>query len=70
VISGIYGFVGPISCFIAMINLDRLPRIKMLWGGNLGMAVILAIFTALTATSIGKEGHKASQRGGIACLFL
>ncbi|RHZ67846.1 hypothetical protein CDV55_102526 [Aspergillus turcosus] len=65
-LTGIYGFAGPISCFFAMIVLDRLPRIKMLWGGNIGMAIIISCLTALTA--VGGE-NQGAPIGGIAMLF-
>lgn len=68
-LTGIYGFAGPISCFAAMIYLDRLPRTKMLWGGNLGLAVILSILTGLTSLS-QRTGNAAAGAAGIAMLFL
>ncbi|KAK5236679.1 hypothetical protein LTR47_002631 [Exophiala xenobiotica] len=68
-LTGIYGFAGPISCFVAMIYLDRLPRIKMLWGGNVGLAIILSVLTGLTSHS-QKTGNSAAGGAGIAMLFL
>lgn len=56
-----------------MLVLDRLPRVKMLWGGNIGMAIILACLTGLTGgfpTVEGLAPNLAAQRGGIAMLFL
>lgn len=69
-LTGIYGFAGPISCFFAMIYLDRLPRVKMLYGGNFGLVAILSILTALTAaTKEGKGNAGATGAAGIAMLF-
>ncbi|KAL2016689.1 hypothetical protein VTK56DRAFT_3191 [Thermocarpiscus australiensis] len=71
-LTGIYGFAGPISCFFAMIVLDKLPRTKMLWGGNVGLAIILACLTGLTGgfPMDGANANVAAQRGGIAMLFI
>ena len=52
-----------------MIYLDRLPRIKMLYGGNLGLVAVLSILTALTAVST-KAQNSGTQAGGIAMLFV
>jgi hypothetical protein len=55
-----------------MIVLDRLPRVKMLWGGNIGLAIILGCLTGLTGgfNMSGDNANAAAQRGGIAMLFL
>ncbi len=52
-----------------MIFLDRLPRVKMLWGGNVGLAIILSVLTGLTSHS-QKTGNSAAGAAGIAMLFL
>ena len=70
-LTGCYGFVGPVSCLIAMIWLDRLPRVKMLWGGNIGMAAIIATLAGLTSATVKNPGGTlAAQRAGIAMLFI
>jgi uncharacterized membrane protein YccC len=51
-----------------MIVLDRLPRVKMLYGGNFALVAILACLTALTAVSQKGTSH-AAQVGGIVMLF-
>lgn len=55
-----------------MIVLDRLPRTKMLWGGNVGLALVLACLTGLTGgfPMSGDNPNVAAQRGGIAMLFI
>ena len=51
-----------------MIYLDRLPRVKMLYGGNIGLVAALSILTALTAVS-QNGSHHGAQAAGIAMLF-
>lgn len=56
-----------------MLILDRLPRVKMLWGGNVILAVIVACLTGLTGgfVTVGTDAPNiAAQRAGIAMLFL
>ncbi|KAF6821083.1 sugar transporter [Colletotrichum sojae] len=71
-VSGLYGSVGPVACFLSLFFVDRVGRKKILVCSSSLLSVCYLIITILAAVypaSPGFPTNEAAQRGLIACIF-
>ncbi|WQF76449.1 Putative major facilitator, sugar transporter, major facilitator superfamily [Colletotrichum destructivum] len=71
-VSGLYGSVGPVACFLSLFFVDRVGRRTILVASSSLLAVCYLTITVLAAVYPAKPGlptNEAAQRGLIACIF-
>ena len=71
-VSGLYGSVAPVACFLSLFFVDRVGRRKILItsSGLLSISyLIITILAALYPARPGQPTNAAAQRGLIACIF-
>ncbi|GJC85989.1 quinate permease [Colletotrichum liriopes] len=71
-VSGLYGSVAPVACFLSLFFVDRIGRKKILIISSSLLSVCYLIITILAALYPAKPGfptNEAAQRGLIACIF-
>ncbi|GKT80582.1 metabolite transport protein [Colletotrichum tofieldiae] len=71
-VSGLYGSVAPVACFLSLFFVDRIGRKKILIISSSLLSVCYLIITILAAVYPAKPGfptNEAAQRGLIACIF-
>lgn len=70
--SGLYGSVAPVACFVSLFFVDRIGRKKILITSSGLLSISYAIITILAAVYPavpGQPTNEAAQRGLIACIF-
>ncbi|KAH6662657.1 general substrate transporter [Plectosphaerella plurivora] len=71
-VSGLYGSVAPIACFISLFFVDKIGRRKILITSSSLLSICYLIITVLAARFPARPGfptNEAAQRGLIACIF-
>ncbi|KAH7193900.1 general substrate transporter [Fusarium flagelliforme] len=71
-VSGLYGSVAPVACFISLFFVDKVGRKKILVISSSLLSVCYLIITILAAkfpAIPGQPTNAAAQRGLIACIF-
>ncbi|KAK2052559.1 general substrate transporter [Colletotrichum caudatum] len=71
-VSGLYGSVGPVACFLSLFFVDRIGRKRILVISSSLLSVCYLIITVLAAVYPARPGlptNDAAQRGLIACIF-
>ena len=71
-VSGLYGSVAPVACFISLFFVDRVGRKKILISSSALLSLCYMIVTILAAVYPavpGQPTNAAAQRGLIACIF-
>ncbi len=71
-VSGLYGSIAPVACFISLFFVDRIDRKKILITSSSLLCVcymIITIIAAIFPAVPGKPTNDAAQRGLIACIF-
>ncbi|KDN69079.1 hypothetical protein CSUB01_11691 [Colletotrichum sublineola] len=71
-VSGLYGSVGPVACFLSLFFVDRIGRKKILVISSSLLSVCYMMITILAAVYPARPGfptNDAAQRGLIACIF-
>ncbi|KAF4339341.1 ascus development 3 [Fusarium beomiforme] len=71
-VSGLYGSVGPIACFLSLFFVDKIGRKKILVISSSLLSLCYLIITVLAAefpAIPGMPTNAAAQRGLIACIF-
>lgn len=71
-ISGLYGSVAPVACFISLFFVDKIGRKKILVTSSGLLCISYTIITILAAVFPARPGfptNEAAQRGLIACIF-
>ncbi|KAF4485292.1 High-affinity glucose transporter [Colletotrichum fructicola] len=71
-VSGLYGSVAPVACFLSLFFVDRIGRKKILIFSSSLLSVCYMIITILAAVYPARPGfptNEAAQRGLIACIF-
>ncbi|KAH9238593.1 hypothetical protein K456DRAFT_1827817 [Colletotrichum gloeosporioides 23] len=71
-VSGLYGSVAPVACFLSLFFVDRIGRKKILIFSSSLLSVCYMIITILAAVYPARSGfptNEAAQRGLIACIF-
>ncbi|KZL64237.1 metabolite transport protein, partial [Colletotrichum incanum] len=71
-VSGLYGSVAPVACFLSLFFVDRIGRKKILIISSSLLSVCYLIIAILAAVYPAKPGfptNEAAQRGLIACIF-
>ncbi|KAJ4027851.1 hypothetical protein NW752_000096 [Fusarium irregulare] len=71
-VSGLYGSVAPVACFISLFFVDKIGRKKILVISSSLLSVCYLIITILAAkfpAIPGQPTNAAAQRGLIACIF-
>ncbi|RTE78994.1 hypothetical protein BHE90_006499 [Fusarium euwallaceae] len=71
-VSGLYGSVAPVACFLSLFFVDKIGRRKILVISSSLLSVCYMIITILAALYPARPGlptNAAAQRGLIACIF-
>ncbi|KAK0639958.1 general substrate transporter [Cercophora newfieldiana] len=71
-VSGLYGSVAPVACFLSLFFVDRIGRKKILVTSSALLSVCYTIITIIAAVFPARPGfptNEAAQRGLIACIF-
>lgn len=71
-VSGLYGSVAPVACFLSLFFVDKIGRKKILVTSSGLLFISYTIITILAAVFPAKPGfptNEAAQRGLIACIF-
>lgn len=72
-VSGLYGTVAPVACFVSLFFVDKVGRKKILVTSTALLSLSYMIITILAATYPalpGRPTNENAQRGLIACIFF
>lgn len=71
-VSGLYGSVAPVACFLSLFFVDRVGRKKILIASSSLLSLCYMIITIIAAVFPARPGlptNAAAQKGLIACIF-
>lgn len=71
-VSGLYGSVAPVACFLSLFFVDRIGRKKILIASSSLLSLCYMIITIIAAVFPARPGlptNAAAQKGLIACIF-
>ncbi|KAK4187549.1 putative metabolite transport protein YwtG [Podospora australis] len=71
-VSGLYGSVAPVACFLSLFFVDRIGRKKILVASSALLSICYMTITIIAAVFPARPGfptNEAAQRGLIACIF-
>ncbi|KAK4448896.1 ascus developmental protein [Podospora aff. communis PSN243] len=71
-VSGLYGSVAPVACFLSLFFVDRIGRKTILVTSSSLLSICYMIITIIAAVFPARPGlptNEAAQRGLIACIF-